>query len=152
MCSSGPHINLNTRTPFQMFNKHQCLIWPQRNTTGLPDIKRRIPWNRASHLHSTNISAKSGYLSLSTWQPCARTLSTVDKHACFLKTMASLQFSDLHFNIFSEKCNSSSAHVWERERERERERRVSGTERQRERTETEIRGERERIEIERENG
>ncbi len=37
---------------------------------------------------------------------CTRALSTVDKHVCFLKTLASLQFSDLHFNIlFSEKCN-----------------------------------------------
>ncbi len=52
-----------------------------------------------------------------------RALSTVDKHAFFLKTPASLQFSDLHFNIlFSEKCNSSSVHLWEGERARERER------------------------------
>ncbi len=52
---------------------------------------------------------------------CTRARSTVNKRACFLKTPASLQFSDLHFNIiFSEKCNSSS--VRERERERERER------------------------------
>ncbi len=47
-------------------------------------------------------------------------LSTVDKRACFLKTPASLQFSDLHFNIlFSEKCNSSSVYLWEKEGERE---------------------------------
>ncbi len=38
----------------------------------------------------------------------------------FLKTMASLQFSDLHFYIIlSEKCNSSSVNLRERERERE---------------------------------
>ncbi len=30
----------------------------QRNTTGLPDIKRRNPRNRASHLRNTEISAK----------------------------------------------------------------------------------------------
>ncbi len=52
-----------------------------------------------------------------------RALSTVNKRACFLKTPASLQFSDLHFNILlSEKCNSSSVNLWEREREGERER------------------------------
>ncbi len=48
-------INLNTRTPFKMFN---CLIWPQRNTTGLTDIKRRNRRNRASHLRNMEISAK----------------------------------------------------------------------------------------------
>ncbi len=48
-------LNLTTRT---LFNKHQCLIWPQKNTTGLTDIKRRNPRNRASHLRNTEISAK----------------------------------------------------------------------------------------------
>ncbi len=48
---------------------------------------------------------------------CTRTLSTVDKRACVLKTPASLQFSYLLFNIlFSEKCNLSSVHLYERER------------------------------------
>ncbi len=52
---------------------------------------------------------------------CMHALSTVDKRACFLKTPASLQFSDLHFNIlFSEKYNSSSVHLWGREGEKER--------------------------------
>ncbi len=50
---------------------------------------------------------------------CTRVLSplyTVDKHACFMKTPASLQFSDLHFDfLFSEKFNS----LWKRERETE---------------------------------
>ncbi len=50
----------------------------------------------------------------------ALSLSTVDKRACFLKTPASLQFSNLHFNIlFSEKCNSSSVYLWEKEGERD---------------------------------
>ncbi len=62
---------------------------------------------------------------------CTRSLSTLNKHACFLKTPASLEFSDLHFNIiFSEKCNSSTVHLREREREREGER---ARERERER-------------------
>ncbi len=40
------------------------------------------------------------YLFLSTWQVFARSaLSTVDNHACILRTKISLQFSDLHFNI-----------------------------------------------------
>ncbi len=43
-------LNLNTTTLFK--------IWPQRNTTGLTDIKRRNPRNRATHLHNTKISAK----------------------------------------------------------------------------------------------
>ncbi len=44
-----------------------------------------------------------------------------DQRACFLKTPVSLQFSDLHFNILlSEKCNSSTVHLYERERARER--------------------------------
>ncbi len=46
-------------------------------------------------------------------------LATICLRACFLKTTASLQFNDLHFNIFSEKCNSSSVQLWERERMRE---------------------------------
>ncbi len=48
---------------------------------------------------------------------CTRSLSTLNKHACFLKTPASLQSSDLYFNIiFSEKCNSSTVHLRERGR------------------------------------
>ncbi len=46
------------------------------------------------------------------WPLLKSTLSTVDKSTCFLKTLVSLQFSDLHFDIiFSEKCNSSSIHL-----------------------------------------
>ncbi len=64
-------FNLNTRTPFRLFNKHQCLIWPQRNTTSLPDIKRRNHRNGVSHLRNTEIAAKCDTYT----QPCVRALS-----------------------------------------------------------------------------
>ncbi len=109
-------LNLNTRTPFKMFNKYQCLIWPQRNTTGLPDIKRHNPQTQlpTCAIRKYLLSVIFIFFNLATM--CTRTLSTVDKRACFLKTPASLQFSNLHFNILSEK--SSSVHLWERGRER----------------------------------
>ncbi len=64
-------LNLNTGTPFRLFNKHQCLIWPQRNTTSLPDIKRRNHRNGVSHLRNTEILAKCDTYT----QPCVRALS-----------------------------------------------------------------------------
>ncbi len=67
-----------------MFNKHQCLIWLQRNTTGLPAIKRCDPRNRASHLRNTEISAKCvTYLCQSGNYVHTHALSTVDKRVCF---------------------------------------------------------------------
>ncbi len=61
------------------------------------------------------------YLFLSTWQPCARALSPLDKHACFLKTPASLQFSDLHLIFYYQKSEIHQVFTYEREREKERE-------------------------------
>ncbi len=115
VCSSQL-FNMNTRTSFKMFNPR--IIWPQRKTTGLPDIKRCNPQNRALWKYLINVFLI--FVNLATI--CTRTLSTVNKRVCFLKTSASLQFSNLHFNIFSEKCNSSSVHLWGGEREREKER------------------------------
>ncbi len=69
-------------------------------TTGLPDIKRRNPRIRAIHLRNTQISAKCvTYLCQAGNHVHTLSLSTEDKRARFLKTPASLQFSDLHVNI-----------------------------------------------------
>ncbi len=116
-------LNLNIRTQFKMFNTNVksgcrgtllgCLI--QRDVIPETELPTCAIWKYLLSVllifvNLANISRK-------------RALSTVDKHAYFLKTPASLQFSDLNFDILlSEKCNSSSVHLWEREREPEKER------------------------------
>ncbi len=107
---SGPHLiwkqehSLKCLTP--MFNlaaeEHNCS----------PDIKRRNPRNRASHLRNMEISAKyDTYLC----QPYVRTLFPLWINTlAFWKHRQAFSLAIIHFNIlFSGKCNSSSVHLWE---------------------------------------
>ncbi len=99
-------LNLNRRTPFKIFNKHRCLIWPkwpQRNTTGLPDIKRRNPWNRASLVRITKYLPGVILFFVNLATMCTRALSTVNTRACFLKTLASLQLAISSSIFYSQK-------------------------------------------------
>ncbi len=105
-------LNLNTRTQFKMFNTNQCLIWSQRNTTGLI---------RASHLRNTEISAKCDnvtYLCQPGNHMYALSLSTRINALTFWKHRLACSLA-ISTSIFSDNCNSST---YERARERERER------------------------------
>ncbi len=98
------------------------LIWPQRNTTGLPDIKRRNPRNGATDLHNTKISAKCDtYFCQPGNHVYARSLHWINALAFWKHLLASsLAISTSIF--YSQKSVIHQVFTYERERMKERER------------------------------
>ncbi len=95
------------------------LIWPQRNTTGLPDIKRSNPWNRASHSRNTEIlyllSVLLIFLNLATI--CTHALSTQwIKVLAFWKHQLACS-SVISTSIYSQKSVIHQVFTYGRERE-----------------------------------
>ncbi len=94
VCSSGPSLIWIQEHCLKCLTT--CLIWPQRNTTGLPDIKRRNPRNRATHSRNTDISAKCDTYFVNLATTCTRALTRAFwKH----RLASSLAISTLLFII-----------------------------------------------------